>query len=121
MVCGKRVKSCHHTVHALCTASGWLLWLTSAGLFCFLTLCKNTEFLSHQRCLIATDGHALLVVRGGLVVGVGDGVRGDAVGVVRLRPGVDGVDVAEHGHGEESEHDYCKLNQNQNEDAQAED
>eukprot|EP00960_Hanusia_phi_P038580 753492-Hanusia_phi.AAC.7 len=46
--------------------------------------------------LVATGGHALLVVAGGLIVGVDDGVRGDAVGVVRLSPGVDGVDVIEH-------------------------
>ena len=47
--------------------------------------------------LIGADGHALLVVAGGLVVGVGDGVGGNAVGVVGLGPGVDGVDVVEEG------------------------
>ena len=34
--------------------------------------------------LIAADGHVLMVVAGGLIVGVDDGVRGDAVGVVGL-------------------------------------
>ncbi len=55
-------------------------------------------------CLIAAGGHALLVVASGLIVGVDDGVRGHAVGVVGLGPGVDGVDVIEHGHGEKGEH-----------------
>ncbi len=54
-------------------------------------------------CLVAADGHALLVVAGGLVVGVSDGVGGDTVGVVGLGPGVDGVDVVEHGE-QNSEH-----------------
>jgi hypothetical protein len=54
--------------------------------------------------LIAAGGHALLVVAGGLVVGVDDGVGGHAVGVVGLGPGVDGVDVVEHSHGEKGEH-----------------
>jgi hypothetical protein len=43
--------------------------------------------------LIVAVGHALLVVAGGLIVGIDDGVGGNAVGVVRLSPGVDGVDV----------------------------
>jgi hypothetical protein len=57
--------------------------------------------------LVVAGNDALLVVAGRLVVGVDDGVRGDAVGVVRLSPGVDGVDVRnvlEHGATEESEH-----------------
>ena len=54
--------------------------------------------------LVAAGGHALLVVAGGLIVGVDDGVGGHAVGVVGLGPGVDGVDIVEHGHGEEGEH-----------------
>ena len=54
--------------------------------------------------LIGADGHALLVVAGGLIVGVDDGVGGHAVGVVGLGPGVDGVDIIELGHHEDSEH-----------------
>jgi len=61
---------------------------------------------STQR-LIGAHGHALLVVRGGLIVGVDDGVGGHAVGVVGLGPGVDGVDVIEHGEGENGEHFNC--------------
>ena len=61
------------------------------------------EAISFRR-LVATGSHALLVVGRGLIVGVDDGVGGNTVGVVRLSPGVDGVDVIEHGHGEESEH-----------------
>ena len=59
-------------------------------------------------CLVAAGGHALLVVLGGLIVGVDDGVGGHAVGVVGLVPGVDGVDIVEHGHGEEGEHRCCQ-------------
>ena len=58
-------------------------------------------------CLVVADGHALLVVAGGLVVGVSDGVGGDTVGVVGLGPGVDGVDIVEHGE-QNSEHFACK-------------
>ncbi len=47
--------------------------------------------------LVATVLHALLVVARGGVIGVNDGVRGDAVGVARLSPGVDGVNIAEEG------------------------
>jgi hypothetical protein len=54
--------------------------------------------------LIGADGHALLVVLGGLVVGVDDGVGGNAVGVVGLGPGVDGVDIIENGHHQSGEH-----------------
>ena len=56
--------------------------------------------------LIGADGHALLVVAGGLVVGVDDGVGGDTVGVVGLGPRVDGVDVVGSALGadEEGEH-----------------
>jgi len=43
--------------------------------------------------LVATLDHALLVVAGRLVVGVDDGVGGHTIGVVRLGPGVDGVDI----------------------------
>jgi hypothetical protein len=56
--------------------------------------------------LIVADGHALLVVGGGLVVGVNDGVGGHAVGVVGLGPGVDGVDVIQHGE-KNGEHYAC--------------
>ena len=59
-----------------------------------------------MRLVVAGDD-ALLVVAGGLIVGVDDGVRGHTVGVVRLGPGVDGVDVRdilEHGGTEEGEH-----------------
>jgi len=45
------------------------------------------------RRLVAACGHALLVVGGGLIVGVNDGVGRDAVGVVWLGPGVDGVHI----------------------------
>ena len=45
------------------------------------------------RSLVAADLHALLVVARRGVVGVDDSVGGHAVGVVRLSPGVDGVDV----------------------------
>jgi len=54
--------------------------------------------------LVAAGGHALLVVLGRLIVGVDDGVGSHTVSVVRIRPGVDGVDVIEHGHGEKSKH-----------------
>jgi len=57
---------------------------------------------SHAQCTVGS--HALLVVLGGLIVGVDDGVGGHTVGIVGLGPGVDGVDVIEHGHGEKSEH-----------------
>ena len=43
--------------------------------------------------LIVAVGHALLVVAGGLIVGINDGVRGNTVGIVRLSPGVDGVNI----------------------------
>lgn len=49
--------------------------------------------------LIGAVAHALLVVARGLIVGVNDGIRGNAVGVVRLRPCVDGVDVGDEGAG----------------------
>ncbi len=61
----------------------------------------------NQAGLVVAGGHTLLVVARGLIVGVNDGVRGDAVGVVRLGPGVDGVDVRdvfEHSGAEEGEH-----------------
>ena len=55
--------------------------------------------------LVVAGSNALLVVASRLIVGVDDGVRGDAVGVVRLSPGVDGVDVGDSVElGEESEH-----------------
>ncbi len=53
--------------------------------------------------LIATLDHALLVVAGGLIVGVDDGVGGQTVGVVRLGLGVDSVNVGV-GVQEEGEH-----------------
>ena len=60
--------------------------------------------------LVAALDHALLVVAGGLIVGVDDGVGGHAVGVVGLGPGVDGVDVGV-GVEEEGEH-FCKRTHN---------
>jgi len=56
--------------------------------------------------LVAAGLHALLVVHGGLVVGVDDGVGGHTIGVVGLGPGVDGVDVGHGvcGGGEKGEH-----------------
>ncbi len=62
---------------------------------------------NRKKNLVVAGGHALLVVAGRLIVGVDDGIRGDTVGVVRLSPGVDGVDVRdvlEHGSAEEGEH-----------------
>ena len=67
------------------------------------------------------DDDALLVVSGRLVVGVNDGVRGHTVGVVRLRPGVDGVDAigvilaarVKHGADEKGEHSAHKISQSQ--------
>ena len=63
---------------------------------------KNSHFarpLSGLRaaspcCLVAADGHALLVVLGGLVVRVDDGVGGHTLGGAGLGPGVDGVLVS---------------------------
>ncbi len=43
--------------------------------------------------LIVAGGDALLVVGRRLIVGVDDGVRSHTVGVVRLSPGVDGVNI----------------------------
>ena len=60
--------------------------------------------------LIAALDHALLVVAGGLIVGVDDGVGGHTVGVVRLGPGVDGVNVGV-GVEEEGEH-FCAQRTN---------
>jgi hypothetical protein len=63
-----------------------------------------------DRLVVAGDD-ALLVVAGGLIVGINDGVRGHTVGVVRLSPGVDGVDVRnvlEHGGAEKGEH-FCST------------
>ena len=57
--------------------------------------------------LVAALDHALLVVAGGLVVGVDDGVGGHTVGVVGLGPGVDGVDVGV-GVEEKGEH-FCSA------------
>eukprot|EP00960_Hanusia_phi_P076653 768590-Hanusia_phi.AAC.24 len=62
--------------------------------------------LSQTANLVSASNHALLVVAGRLVVGVDDGVGGDSVGVVRLSPGVDGVDVGV-GVEEESKH-FCQ-------------
>eukprot|EP00292_Cryptomonas_paramecium_P027014 CAMPEP_0113687010 /NCGR_PEP_ID=MMETSP0038_2-20120614/15654_1 /TAXON_ID=2898 /ORGANISM="Cryptomonas paramecium" /LENGTH=58 /DNA_ID=CAMNT_0000607489 /DNA_START=77 /DNA_END=250 /DNA_ORIENTATION=- /assembly_acc=CAM_ASM_000170 len=45
--------------------------------------------------LVVAGSDALLVVAGRLIVGIDDGVGGDAVGIVRLSPGVDGVDVGD--------------------------
>jgi hypothetical protein len=58
-------------------------------------------------CLVAALDHALLVVAGGLIVGVDDGVGGHAVGVVGLGPGVDGVDIGV-GVEEKGEHSASK-------------
>jgi len=62
--------------------------------------------------LVVAGSDALLVVAGGLIVGVDDGVGGNTVSIVRLRPGVDGVhvrNVLEHGGTEDGEH-CCKKN-----------
>jgi len=72
----------------------------------FIFLFSQAEATRALR-LVAAGGHALLVVLGGLIVGVDDGVGGHTVGVVGLGPGVDGVDVIEHGHGKEGEHLSC--------------
>ena len=60
-----------------------------------------------KKYLVVAGGHALLVVGRGLIVRVDDGIRGDTVGIVRLGPSVDSVDVRnvlEHGGAEEGEH-----------------
>ena len=66
------------------------------------TFCWNPQLLSRNHVkrqrlsvfrLIVADRDALLVVARGLIVGVDNGVRGNAIGVVRLSPGVDGVDI----------------------------
>jgi hypothetical protein len=62
--------------------------------------------------LVATLDHVLLVVAGGLIVGVDDGVGGHTVGVVRLGPGVDGVNVGVVVE-EEGEH-FCTTDEFQN-------
>jgi len=70
-------------------------------------------FSKRPDCLIAALDHALLVVARGLIVGVDDGVRGHAVGVVGLGPGVDGVNVGV-GIKEEGEHFCAQQNEIQN-------
>ena len=87
---------------------------------CFWRVCaKHVSYPAIEVCsfsrystqrLIGADGHALLVVRGGLIVGVDDGVGGHAVGVVGLGPGVNGVDIIEHGEGENGKHFNCASN-----------
>ena len=72
---------------------------------------SGDEYLRTDRLIAALD-HALLVVAGGLIVGVDDGVRGHTVGVVRLGPGVDGVNVGV-GVEEEGEH-FCTTDDFQN-------
>ena len=54
----------------------------------------STCFLLAIECLVAAGGHALLVVLGGLVVRVDDGVGGHTLGGAGLGPGVDGVLVS---------------------------
>ena len=68
------------------------------------------QFPVKRKCLVARDVHALLVVARGLVVGVDDGVGGHTVGVVGLGPGVDGVNIVEHGAGKDGEHCCCQGN-----------
>ena len=62
-----------------------------------MTRCSSTAIL------VSAGNHALLVVAGRLIIGIDDGVGGDAVGVMGLSPGVDGVDVGV-GVEEEREH-----------------
>ena len=71
---------------------------------CTSTICLFSIYRAD--CLIAALDHALLVVAGGLIVGVDDGVGGHAVGVVGLGPGVDGVDIGV-GVEEKGEH-FCE-------------
>jgi len=61
--------------------------------------------------LIGAHGHALLVVRRGLIVCIDNSVGGHAIGVVGLGPGVDGVNIIEHGHGKGGEHLYLRRKQ----------
>ena len=70
-----------------------------------LYICQYILYF-HPVRLVSAGNHALLVVAGRLIVGVDDGVGGDAVGVVWLSPGVDGVDVGV-GVEEESKH-FCE-------------
>jgi hypothetical protein len=85
-------------------------FITTIRQTCQLNGCLHHELLAIQHLVVA-GGDALLVVARRLIVGVDNGVRGDAVGVVRLSPGVDGVDVRdilEHGATEEGEHYSAK-------------
>ena len=69
-----------------------------------------TLFVHTTDRLVVAGNDALLVVAGRLIVGINDGVGGNTVGVVRLSPGVDGVDVRnvlEHGGAEKGEH-FCQ-------------
>jgi hypothetical protein len=72
---------------------------------------EQRDSFHHTACdLVSAGGHALLVVARGLVVGVDDGVRSHSVGVVRLGPLVDGVDVGDDGalgSGVSKEGEHC--------------
>ena len=81
------------------------------GRTCQLHGCPLTLLHPQKSRLVVAGDDALLVVAGGLIVGINDGVRGHTVGVVRLSPGVDGVDVRnvlEHGGAEKGEH-FCST------------
>jgi hypothetical protein len=65
----------------------------------------------HNSNLVIASDDSLLVVARGLIIGINDGVRRNTVGVVRLSPGVDGVDVSVgvDQHGENGEHLSAKA------------
>jgi hypothetical protein len=81
--------------------------------FGFIHSQYNTQlhlFSKRKDHLIAALDHAQLVAAGGLIVGVDNGARVHTVGVVRLGPGVDGVNVGV-GVEEEGEH-FCAQQTN---------
>jgi hypothetical protein len=47
------------------------------------------------RASVSASSHTLLVIARGLIVGVDDSVRGNALSIQRLSPGIDGVDISE--------------------------
>jgi len=51
---------------------------------------------------VSSRRHTLLIVFRRFIVRVNDGVGRDAIGVVRLGPGVDGIDIISHGDAEYS-------------------
>jgi hypothetical protein len=58
-------------------------------------LVHGSLHVSSSRASIAASLKALLVVAGGLVIGVDNGVGGDSLSILHLSPGVDGIDIAE--------------------------